>query len=102
MPVSFLPFSEMAKPFLLRNEQNCFQWEAEVNPGKYQLRGESLAWLLVNAKISLDLRTEAPGQLQLQLLPNTSAIMKYLDVELGTFPPSFLLPCQLPAQTCTL
>lgn len=60
-----------------------------------------LGFVTRDCKNILALRTEAPGQLQLQLLPNISAIMKYLDVELGTFPLSFLLPCQLPAQTCT-
>lgn len=51
LPISFLPFSEMVKPFLLRNNQNYFQWGTEIKPGKYQLRGESLALLHVTAKI---------------------------------------------------
>lgn len=84
----------------------------EINKQNYFLGNEDQTWKIpaprwkfdlvpCNCKTISELRTEARGELQLWLLSEAPAIMKYLDVELGAFPPSFLSVWQFPAQTCS-
>lgn len=86
--------------YLEINKQNYFfgnedqTWKIPIPRWKFDL-------VTCNCKSISELRTEAPGELQLWLLPGTPAIMEYLDVELGAFPPSFLPAWQLPAQICS-
>lgn len=96
----FFPFTEMA--ILLRNKQTKLfllgnrdqTWKISAPRWKFDL-------VTCNCKSISELRTEAPGELQLWLLPGAPAITKYLDVGVGAFPPSFLPAWQLPAQTCS-
>lgn len=101
-PIWFFPFRQMAKPFLLRNKQTKVfllgnrdqAWKIPAPRWKFYL-------VTCNCKSISELRTEAPGEIQLWPLPGTPAIMKYWGVGAGAFPPSVLPAWQLPAQTCS-